>query len=100
MPSVNPYSWTTLANVLYIDQPVGTGFAGGSDQATTNTVATQDFVSWLKAFYDVFPSLLSQNTHLMGESYAGIYVSLQALYELTTRKIPSTGLTKLKISDL
>ncbi len=81
-PSANPYSWTKLANVLYIDQPVGTGFAGGSDPATTNGIATQDFSGWLKAFYDVFPGLLSQNTHLTGESYAGIYVSLLAHFEL------------------
>lgn len=64
--------------MLYIDQPVGTGFASGNDPATTNAIATQDFLDWLKAFYDVFPGLLSQNTHLMGESYAGIYVSLRA----------------------
>ena len=61
--------------MLYIDQPVGTGFAGGSDPTTTNAIATQDFYNWLKAFYDTFPGLLSQNTHLMDESYAGIYVS-------------------------
>ncbi len=81
IPSANPYSWNKLANVLYVDQPIGTGFASGNDPATTNAIATQDFIGWLKAFYDVFPGLLSQNTHLMGESYAGIYVSLRALFE-------------------
>ena len=77
-PSANPYSWTKLANVLYIDQPVGTGFADGNDPATSNAMVTQQFYAWLKAFYAVFPDLLSQNTHLIGESYAGIYVSLCA----------------------
>ena len=82
-PSKNPYSWTKVANMLFIDQPVGTGFAGGNDPARTNAIATQDFYDWLKAFYDTFPALLSQNTHLMGESYAGIYVSELVLSRLT-----------------
>ena len=40
-----------------------------------NDQVTQDFVLWLKAFYDVFPGLVSKKTYIMGESYAGIYVS-------------------------
>lgn len=75
-PQMNPYSWTKLASVLYIDQPVGTGFSGGSDEATTNAQLTQEFYGFLKGFYNVFPYLLSKDTYLMGESYAGIYVSL------------------------
>ncbi|KAL6714868.1 hypothetical protein ACLMJK_007128 [Lecanora helva] len=73
-PSANPYSWTKLANVLYIDQPVGTGYSGGSDEATLNSQVTQDFSAWLGAFYDVFTGLSSKNTYIMGESYAGIYI--------------------------
>lgn len=75
IPKPNPYSWTKLANVLYIDQPVGTGFSSGSDPANDNAEITQDFYSWLKAFYAEFPSLQAKNTYLMGESYAGVYVS-------------------------
>lgn len=74
-PAPNPNSWTQLANVLYIDQPVGTGYSDGSNQATLNAQVTQDFVSWLQAFYDIFPLLRSKNTYIMGESYAGVYVS-------------------------
>jgi len=74
-PAANPNSWTKLANVLYIDQPVGTGYSDGSNQATINTQVTQDFNAWLTAFYNLFPSLRSKNTYIMGESYAGIYVS-------------------------
>ena len=74
MPTLNPYSWTKLANVLYIDQPVGTGFSDGSVPARNNAEATQYFYQWLTAFYKEFPGLASKNTYLMGESYAGIYV--------------------------
>ena len=74
VPAPNRYSWTKLANVLYIDQPVGTGFSTGSDQATNNAQVTEQFYAWLQAFYAVFPGLKSKKTYLVGESYAGVYV--------------------------
>ncbi len=74
-PAANPNSWTKLANVLYIDQPVGTGYSDGWDQATINAQVTQEFEAWLAAFYGLFPSLQAKNTYIIGESYAGIYVS-------------------------
>ena len=73
-PSANQYSWTNLANVLYIDQPVGSGYSDGSVEALFNAQVTQDFIAWLNAFYGIFPGLNSKNTYIMGESYAGIYV--------------------------
>ena len=29
-PVPNPYAWNTLANVLWVEQPVGTGFSQGN----------------------------------------------------------------------
>jgi len=74
-PAPNPNSWTKLANVLYIDQPVGTGFSSGSTEALNNTQVTEEFYAWLGAFYSQFPALNSMKTYLMGESYAGVFVS-------------------------
>ena len=74
-PTSNPNSWTQLADVLYIDQPVGAGYSDGSFQASLNAQVTQDFASWLQAFYDISPSLRHKNTYIMGESYAGVHVS-------------------------
>ncbi|KAI4137590.1 MAG: hypothetical protein L6R39_007194, partial [Caloplaca ligustica] len=73
IPYPNPESWTKLANVLYIDQPVGTGYSTGSKAASNIAGITSDFVHWLRAFYDHFPALRSKNLYIMGESYAGIY---------------------------
>lgn len=79
IPSPNPNSWTKLANVLYIDQPLGTGFSGGSKVTSDIADITFDFFHWLQAFYDRFPTLKSKNTYIMGESYAGIYVCLSPI---------------------
>lgn len=78
-PRPNPYAWTKLANVLYVDQPVGTGFSSGSFPPRNNVEITQHFYQWLKEFYREFPDLKSKNTFLTGESYAAIYVSLIGL---------------------
>ena len=78
-PQKNANSWTKLGNVLYIDQPVGAGYSGGSVEATTNAQVTQAFVSWLGSFYNIFPEMKSKKTYLTGESYAGIYASLDTV---------------------
>lgn len=72
----NPYSWTKLGHVLYIDQPVGTGFSTASEPypVKDNARVTSDFYAWLGSFYKLFPQLLGKRTHMMGESYAGIYI--------------------------
>ena len=31
---LNPYSWNTNANMLYVDQPVGTGYSYGPNYVT------------------------------------------------------------------
>lgn len=72
----NPYSWTRLGHVLYVDQPVGTGFSTASYPypLRDNDGVTADFVQWLHTFFNHFPSLKSKKVHLMGESWAGIYI--------------------------
>ncbi|EPS28704.1 hypothetical protein PDE_03650 [Penicillium oxalicum 114-2] len=72
----NPYSWTRLGNVLYIDQPVGAGFSTASNPypVRNNEMVVADFVAWLNGFLTLFPHLSSKKIHLMGESYAGIYI--------------------------
>ncbi|MCJ1485953.1 hypothetical protein MMC06_006129 [Schaereria dolodes] len=98
-PASNQYSWTKLANVLYIDQPVGAGFSSGSSQAMDNTQVTQEFYAWLKAFYDVFPGLKSKNTYLMGESYAGVYIPYFSQAILQNRHSLNINLKSITIGD-
>ncbi|KAL5342574.1 Alpha/Beta hydrolase protein [Aspergillus crustosus] len=72
----NPYSWTKLGHVLYIDQPVGTGYSTASQPypAVDNDAVTTHFYDWLQSFFGHFPHLQSKRVHLMGESWAGMYI--------------------------
>ena len=59
-----------------MDQPVGTGYSTASSPYPLhdNDGVTDDFVQWLSLFLTYFPHLQSKQVHLMGESYAGIYI--------------------------
>ncbi|KAF9887849.1 hypothetical protein FE257_009509 [Aspergillus nanangensis] len=72
----NPHSWTKLGHVLYVDQPVGTGYSTASIPypVLNNDRVTSDFAKWLRSFFSEFPHLQSKRVHLIGESYAGIYI--------------------------
>jgi carboxypeptidase D len=75
-PKENEFAWTRAANVLYMDQPIGTGFSNGSTTDSTNNDAnTAVAVAWLDNFFKTFPLLKYARIHLAGESYAGVFVS-------------------------
>ncbi|KAL8751205.1 MAG: hypothetical protein Q9199_006581 [Rusavskia elegans] len=95
----NPYSWTKLANVLYVDQPTGTGYSSGSKAASNNAEVTKDFFHWLMAFYDRFPALKYKNTYIMGESYAGIYIPYFTEALLSNRNILNINLKAIVLGD-
>ena len=38
-PTPNEYSWTNLSSVLWIEQPVGTGYSQGTPNITVGIVA-------------------------------------------------------------
>lgn len=66
-PSLNPYSWNTYSNMIYIDQPIGVGFSYGND-AVNSTVTAAPFV-WklLQAFFAHFPEYESREFNLFTE---------------------------------
>lgn len=70
-------SWSLPYNVLYIDQPVGTGFSFTKNDmgyATNQDMVANDLYEAIKQFYTMFPDLLKQDLYITGESYAGKYV--------------------------
>mmetsp|Transcript_88873 Transcript_88873/g.167471 ORF Transcript_88873/g.167471 Transcript_88873/m.167471 type:complete len:486 (-) Transcript_88873:133-1590(-) len=70
---LNPYSWHTNANVMWVDQPAGVGFSTGLGTHNENGVA-QNMFTFLQNFYKQFPEYQTQDFYIFGESYAGHYV--------------------------
>ena len=65
---MNEYSWTNLSSVLYIEQPVGTGFSQGTPNIKNEDDLAAQFVGFLQQFLEVFPELKGKKTYLSGES--------------------------------
>jgi carboxypeptidase C (cathepsin A) len=80
---VNPLSWTNVANMLWVDQPVGVGFSYQDDDPTGSDGDTKkwdeeevarDMLLFLQQWMRDNPKYRALNFYLMGESYAGHYI--------------------------
>ncbi|KAI1792554.1 alpha/beta-hydrolase [Ganoderma leucocontextum] len=85
-PTQNEFSWTNLSSILFLEQPVGTGFSQGKPNATNENDVAAQVVGFFQQFLDVFSELKGKNLYLSGESYAGMYVPYLAnfIYEHPT----------------
>ncbi|KAG9555688.1 serine carboxypeptidase, partial [Aureobasidium melanogenum] len=72
-PTENPYSWVNLTNMLWVEQPIGTGFSIGTPRATSEEEVAQDFIKFFKNFEALF-GITNYKIYVTGESYAGRYV--------------------------
>ncbi|KAJ2515569.1 Cell death protease [Coemansia sp. RSA 2049] len=70
------YSLTQQFDVLYIDQPFGTGFsvADVADYKTSFKDVSLTLVSFLEKFYAIFPEYRQRQLYISGESEAGTYI--------------------------
>lgn len=69
------FAWTNAHSVIYIDNPVGTGYSftnGGFAQNETQVGA--DLYNALVQFFTLFPNLQKNEFFVAGESYGGKYV--------------------------
>ncbi|XP_044258960.1 uncharacterized protein LOC123007630 [Tribolium madens] len=67
-------TWVNDYNVLFVDNPVGTGYSYVDDSkyfATNNSQIANDFVALLKRFYEIVPDLKQTPLHIFSESYGG-----------------------------
>ncbi|OBZ66575.1 Carboxypeptidase cpdS [Grifola frondosa] len=73
-PTPNEHSWTNLSSILFVEQPVGTGFSLGKPNITNEDQLAAQLVGFMQQFLDVFSELKGKNLYLTGESYAGTYI--------------------------
>ncbi|KAL4462598.1 hypothetical protein ABPG74_000428 [Tetrahymena malaccensis] len=72
----NPYSWNNNANLVFVDQPVGTGFsqAGMGELVKNEEEVGEDFYQFVVGFLEQNPEYKGRPLFVTGESYAGHYI--------------------------
>ncbi|XP_047950431.1 serine carboxypeptidase II-2-like isoform X2 [Salvia hispanica] len=75
---LNHYSWNKVANILFVDSPVGVGFSysnTSSDLLSNGDKRTAaDNLKFIEKWLERFPQYKGRDLYLTGESYAGHYV--------------------------
>jgi hypothetical protein len=59
--------------MVWVEQPVGTGFTQGEPTATSTEEAAEQFLGFFKNFLETF-DLCDRKVYITGESYAGKYI--------------------------
>lgn len=75
--SINEFAWNSIANVIFVDQPVGTGFSyadNTADYVTSEEQVAEDMYQFLQGFFKKYPQYQGRDFYVTGESYAGHYV--------------------------
>ena len=74
--TVNPYSWTEAAHVLWLDQPAGVGFSYGDENDSNENMISEDAYYFLQAFFQTYPEYLRKDPflYIVGESYGGRFI--------------------------
>ncbi|MFC2172707.1 S10 family peptidase [Acidobacteriota bacterium] len=82
--SANPWSWNRFANILYLDQPVGTGlsYTDPGGYATNDDEVDKEFYIFLERFLGEFEEYSNHELFLAGESFGGHYIIRMADYIL------------------
>ncbi|XP_058743459.1 serine carboxypeptidase-like 20 [Vicia villosa] len=74
---LNPYSWTKVSSIIYLESPVGVGFSysnNETDYVTGDIKNALDSHAFLLKWFELYPEFLSNPFFIAGESYAGVYV--------------------------
>eukprot|EP00253_Pinus_taeda_P005622 PITA_05622 len=74
---LNPYSWSKVSNIIYLDSPCGVGYSYSenvSDYDTGDLQTASDTHDFLLKWFEEYPEFVSNPFYIIGESYAGIYV--------------------------
>uniref|UniRef100_A0A453QZ57 Carboxypeptidase n=1 Tax=Aegilops tauschii subsp. strangulata TaxID=200361 RepID=A0A453QZ57_AEGTS len=72
---MNPYSWNQVANILFVDSPVGVGYSYSNTSADIlsngDERTAKDSLVFLTKWLKRFPQYKEREFYLTGESYAG-----------------------------
>ncbi|KAK9808273.1 hypothetical protein WJX73_006115 [Symbiochloris irregularis] len=79
----NANAWNHVANVIYIDSPVGVGLSYATDPDDQNYEANDfstasDLNAAIHVWFELHPFFQGHDFYITGESYAGVYVPMFA----------------------
>ncbi|KAJ0963571.1 hypothetical protein J5N97_028693 [Dioscorea zingiberensis] len=73
----NDFGWDMASNLIYVDQPTGTGFSYSSDERDIRQDekgVSDDLYDFLQEFFKAHPEYVKNDFYITGESYAGHYI--------------------------
>ncbi|KAK7042570.1 Alpha/Beta hydrolase protein [Favolaschia claudopus] len=73
--TLNPFSWNSVSNLIYVDQPIGTGFSFGTDTVNSTESAAIQFWQAFQILFESgeFSAYRSREFIFATESYGGHY---------------------------
>ncbi|KAK6201705.1 carboxypeptidase B-like processing protease [Scheffersomyces amazonensis] len=86
----NNGSWHKAADIIFVDQPGGTGFSYTDKYDHELYEVTDHFLKFLEKYFEIFPEELSNEIYFAGESYAGQYIPYIADGILKYNKLNTT----------
>ena len=72
----NDGSWDEFANLLFVDNPVGTGFSYVNTDSYIHELQemADQFIIFLEKWFALFPEYIKDDLYIAGESYAGQHI--------------------------
>ncbi|EKG21917.1 Peptidase S10 serine carboxypeptidase [Macrophomina phaseolina MS6] len=72
----NNGSWDEFANLLFVDNPVGTGFSYVDTDSYLHELdeMANQFIMFLEKWFALFPEYMYDDIYIAGESYAGQHI--------------------------
>ena len=60
--------------MIYIDQPIGTGFSYGDPLLTTMDEVTDEFLTFIDNLWNMYSKFPGKELYMTGENYAGKFI--------------------------
>ncbi|KAI3767364.1 hypothetical protein L2E82_17459 [Cichorium intybus] len=96
---LNDYAWNNVANVLFLESPIGVGFSYSNksfDYTIGDKQTAKDSYTFLINWLERFPEYKTRDFFITGESYAGHYIPQLASLILSQNKNTNQPIINLR----